>query len=107
MRPLKYSPQVVSAPMSNAPFEATTDPLAAVVAASAPFTYRRTFEPSYVTARCVHVDSASGAVAAAVALPAVVTYPSGTPEAASSPNGRPPPVRSLASTVCQPLLPVW
>src|SRR5205807_2297754 len=105
MRPLNHSPHVVSAPMSSAPFDATIEPDAAVVAASAPFTYRRTLEPSYVLARCVHVDSASGVVPPAVALPAVVTYPSGMPEDASSPNGRPPPVRSLARTVCQPVLP--
>src|SRR4051812_32063503 len=86
--------------MRSGSTEATSGAATAWEAASAPFTERRSVEPSNVDARCVHVFSGTADDPAAVADAPFDTYASGTPEATSIPYGKPPPPRSLATTAC-------
>src|SRR2546426_538124 len=99
IEPAKCSPQAASAPIESVPFDVASSPLAGVLATCEPLTQTLSVEPSYREATKLQLFSGSAEAADAAAFELATMYALGTPLSSSSPHGKPPPGRSLATTV--------
>ena len=59
IRPAKNCPYSESPPICNGFADVANDPVCALLATCAPFTYKRSVDPSYVAARCDHTFAAT------------------------------------------------
>src|SRR5436309_4367283 len=81
MRPENHSSQIELPPMRSAPSETSIESSNGLLATGAPLTYSLSFEPSYVTARYVHVPAVSEPGPATFCSPRICAWPTGRPSA--------------------------